>query len=112
MMKRVLIIVMAWFLMGNAINIGNEGNNLARYMNHEQVYMAENINRSEEEVRNTFDYRERLTTLNDIISNPNTNMKDRDAAITESMSIISDIKDDMAQTGAYIALAMAKSIHE
>lgn len=56
-------------------------------------------------------YKAELTRLNDIIANPATSPESRESAINRSLSIIAGIDDDMAQTGAYIALAIAKSIN-
>lgn len=55
-------------------------------------------------------YKAELTRLNDIIANPATSPESREDAINRSLSIIEDIDDNMAQTGAYFALAIAKSV--
>lgn len=56
-------------------------------------------------------YKAELTRLNDIIANPATSPESRETAINRSLSIIEGIDDDMAQTGAYFALAIAKSAY-
>lgn len=56
-------------------------------------------------------YKAVLRGLNDIIASPESTPEERQSAIEQSLAIIETINDDMAQTGAYVALAIAKSIN-
>lgn len=57
-------------------------------------------------------YKAVLRGLNDIIASPESTPEERQTAIDESLSIIGGISDEMAQTGAYVALAIAKSVNQ
>ena len=57
------------------------------------------------------DYKGELRRLNDIIASAETEDAEREKAINEALSIIEGMDGEMEQMGAYIALAIAKSVN-